>query len=99
VNRIVATCQRCHPLANANFAKYDPHADPADRARNPVLYFTARFMTGLLFGVFVFFGLHTALWAGRPLFARIGRIFASRHRNNGPSKPGYTGEGEEEKNG
>jgi hypothetical protein len=87
-NRIVGTCQRCHPSANANFAKYDPHADPADRARNPVLYFTARFMTGLLFGVFVFFGLHTALWAGRPIIARIGRIFASRHRNNGPSNPG-----------
>jgi hypothetical protein len=87
-NRIVGTCQRCHPSANANFAKYDPHADAADRARNPVLYFTARFMTGLLFGVFVFFGLHTALWAGRPLFARIRKIFASGHRNDGPSKPG-----------
>jgi hypothetical protein len=87
-NRIVGTCQRCHPSANANFAKYDPHADPADRARNPVLYFTARFMTALLFGVFVFFGLHTALWAGRPILARIKKIFASGHRNNGPSNPG-----------
>ena len=88
VNRVVGTCQRCHPLANTNFAKYDPHADSADRARNPVLYFTARFMTGLLFAVFVFFGLHTALWTGRPLVARIKRIFTSGDHNNGPSKPG-----------
>lgn len=84
--RIVGTCQRCHPVANVNFAKYDPHADPTNRARNPVLYFTARFMTWLLIGVFVFFGLHTALWAARPLFARMRRMFTSDHHDNGPSK-------------
>ena len=85
-NRIVSTCQHCHSFANANFAKYDPHADPADRARNPALYYTARFMTWLLMGVFVFFGLHTALWAARPLFARVRRIFSTGHRDDGPSK-------------
>ena len=35
--RIVTTCQKCHPLANASFAKYDPHADPKDKTRNPLL--------------------------------------------------------------
>ena len=65
--RLVATCQKCHPAANAGFAKYDPHANSKDKSRNPVLYYSARFMTWLLGGVFVFFGLHTALWFGRAL--------------------------------
>ncbi len=72
VNRanLVATCRTCHPAANANFAKYDPHADPRNRDRNPVYYYAARVMTGLLFGVFGFFGLHTALWGARSLLAK-----------------------------
>ena len=45
--------------------KYDPHADKHDRARNPFLYLTAKFMQALLFGTFGFFGLHTILWAVR----------------------------------
>jgi hypothetical protein len=65
--RIVATCQKCHPSANASFAKYDPHADPKNKNRNPMLYYSSRFMTWLLGGVFVFFGVHTALWFGRAL--------------------------------
>ncbi|MBI4454389.1 MAG: hypothetical protein HY644_00650 [Acidobacteria bacterium] len=73
-SRIVGTCRKCHSSANASFVKYDPHADPHKRARNPVLYYTARFMTWLLAGVFGFFGLHTILWAGRS--------FLERHREN-----------------
>ncbi len=68
--RVVSTCQKCHAGANSNFAQYDPHADPGNRARNPVLYYTARFMDWLIVGVFVFFGFHTALWAGRFLRLR-----------------------------
>lgn len=68
---LVATCRTCHPSANANFVKYDPHADPKDRARNPVYYYAARFMTWLLVGVFGLFGVHTALWAVRSLVARV----------------------------
>ena len=59
---LVSTCQRCHAGANANFVKYDPHADKENRARNPFLYYTARFMKTLLIFVFGFFGLHTGLW-------------------------------------
>ena len=62
---LVQTCRKCHANASANFVKYDPHADKHDRARNPMLYFTARFMQLLLFGTFSFFGLHTLLWAVR----------------------------------
>jgi hypothetical protein len=60
--RLVQTCQKCHPRANANFVKFDPHADPHNRERNPLLYYTARFMRLLLTGVFGFFGIHTSLW-------------------------------------
>ena len=67
---LVNTCQKCHPTATANFARYDPHADPNDRDRNPVLYYAAWFMTLLLLGVFAFFGLHTLLWAIRTMVAK-----------------------------
>lgn len=71
--RIVETCRKCHPSANGQFARYDPHADPHNRSRNPVLYYSARFMIWLLVGVFVFFGLHTVLWASSPVIRRRGR--------------------------
>jgi hypothetical protein len=62
---LVATCRKCHTGATTSFAKYDPHADRHDRARNPLLYYAARFMETLLVGVFLFFGVHTALWFSR----------------------------------
>jgi nitrate/TMAO reductase-like tetraheme cytochrome c subunit len=61
----LATCARCHPAANANFVRYQPHGDPKDRARYPQLFWTWLFMTVLLGGVMAFFGLHTVLWLGR----------------------------------
>ncbi len=63
--RRVATCKKCHAGSNASFAQYDPHADRHNRARNPLLFYAARFMEALLIGVFAFFGIHTALWASR----------------------------------
>lgn len=68
--RIVSTCQSCHPGANENFAKYDPHADKHDPERSPALYWSARFMQVLLAGVFLFFGAHTLLWFPRSLAER-----------------------------
>jgi nitrate/TMAO reductase-like tetraheme cytochrome c subunit len=64
------TCRQCHTGANENFARYDPHADPANRSRNPVLFWTSRLMKGLLLGVFGFFGIHTLLWFPRSWKAR-----------------------------
>ena len=61
----VATCQQCHARATASFVKFDPHADPGNRERNPMLYFTAKFMNMLLLGVFSFFGVLMTLWLGR----------------------------------
>jgi hypothetical protein len=65
----VATCQQCHPKANANFASYDPHADRHSMASGQVLFFTGKFMDVLLLGVFAVFGLHTVLWFVRSLKA------------------------------
>jgi hypothetical protein len=71
---LVKTCGKCHENAGSNFVKYDPHADKHDRERHPGLFYTAKFMTFLLAGVFGFFGLHTALWFRREIqVKRAGR--------------------------
>jgi len=63
----VETCRRCHPYASANFARFDPHADYTDAARNPLIHGVyVAFMT-LLISVFGFFGLHSLLWFVRSL--------------------------------
>jgi hypothetical protein len=71
--RLVSTCQKCHPRANVKFAQFSPHADYADKQRNPGLYYAAIFMKVLLSGVFVFFGLHTCLWLFRSIVDVWGR--------------------------
>jgi len=68
----VATCRKCHPQATAKFAEYDPHADPKDAKKNPALYYSARFMSFLMMGVFLFFGVHTGLWLLRSLGEKPG---------------------------
>lgn len=74
---LVATCGKCHTSASANFVKYDPHADKHDRVRNPVLYYTAQFMSLLLGGVFTFFGIHTTMWFAREVQVRRARRAAA----------------------
>jgi hypothetical protein len=88
--RRLTTCQQCHPGANANFAKYDPHADPGDRGRNPMLYFASMFMKTLLGAVFLFFGIHTLLWFPRSLQVRRARV-----RHHGRPTRGQPSSGEE----
>jgi len=61
---IVKTCKQCHAEANVEFAGYLTHATHND---NKVLYYTFWGMTGLLLGVFGFFGLHTLLWLPRSI--------------------------------
>ena len=65
-NRL-ATCQSCHPKANANFVKFEPHANKSSLESGPALYYTTKFMQFLLAGVFSFFGLHTVLWLYRSI--------------------------------
>jgi predicted CXXCH cytochrome family protein len=66
--RIVETCQQCHPGVNAKFTEYRPHADPLDKVNYPLLHAVYVAMTGLLIGVFAFFGLHTLLWLVRSVY-------------------------------
>lgn len=61
-SRLVATCGTCHTDANANFVRYQPHANEHDRERLPQLFYAARFMDVLMVGVFLFFGAHSTLW-------------------------------------
>jgi hypothetical protein len=76
---IVATCRQCHPTANAAFAQFHPHAEAENRERFPKLYWASLLMTGLLVGVFGFFGVHTLLWFPRSLLERL------RHGRHGAS--------------
>jgi len=65
--KIITTCRKCHQDANRRFTGYLTHATHHDRVKFPVLYFTFWAMTALLVSVFVFFGLHTALWLPRSI--------------------------------
>ncbi|MFC1724585.1 hypothetical protein ACFL4T_03090 [candidate division KSB1 bacterium] len=73
----VETCRKCHENTSENFAGYITHADHMDKEKNPYLYYTFLFMTVLLVGVFVFFGLHTLLWVVRSiaLYIRDSKTF------------------------
>ena len=64
-NKVVGTCQKCHPDANRRFTGYLTHATHHDKKKYPVLHFTFWAMTSLLIAVFSFFGLHTLLWMPR----------------------------------
>jgi len=67
-SNILATCQQCHPTATAGFTGYKPHANPMDGKNYPVLHVVFLGMTGLLIGVFTFFGLHTIIWLFRAVW-------------------------------
>jgi len=62
---LMSTCGRCHGGAGVNFVKYDPHPDPTDYGRSPVLWWVNRFYTYLIGGMFAFFGAHSLAWAAR----------------------------------
>jgi nitrate/TMAO reductase-like tetraheme cytochrome c subunit len=72
------TCRNCHKDASAKFASWDPHPQPGNKERSVVLYYTSIFMNVLLAGVFVFFGLHTVLWAYQSIGAALKRRRGSR---------------------
>jgi cytochrome b subunit of formate dehydrogenase len=67
------TCGRCHPGANDKFVAYNPHADPHDKVKSPLVYYVDQFMKWLLLGTFLFFGIHTTLWLQRSIVAYFRR--------------------------
>ncbi|MBI4411516.1 MAG: cytochrome c3 family protein [Deltaproteobacteria bacterium] len=68
---LMETCGVCHQGINANFVEYDPHSNPHDKGKSPLLYYASQFMFWLLALVFGFFGLHTFLWFQRSVTALI----------------------------
>lgn len=65
---ILETCRRCHSKAQAGFTAYKPHANPLDGKNYPLLHAVFLGMTGLLVGVFAFFGVHTIVWLVRAVY-------------------------------
>jgi cytochrome b subunit of formate dehydrogenase len=65
---ILTTCRQCHAGATAGFTEYKPHANPLDAKNYPLLHAVFLGMTGLLIGVFTFFGLHTIVWLVRAVY-------------------------------
>jgi len=70
---IVNTCRKCHADATTRFTGYLTHATHHDKVKYPILFYTYWAMTGLLVGVFGFFGLHTLLWLPRSFRAMLER--------------------------
>jgi cytochrome b subunit of formate dehydrogenase len=70
-DRLLGTCQQCHPGAPPKFADYKPHANPLDKVNYPILNKVFLFMTSLLIGVFTFFGIHTAFWLVRSIYLYV----------------------------
>jgi cytochrome b subunit of formate dehydrogenase len=59
------TCKQCHDAAGDKFAKFIPHAEPTNHAKFPTLFWVTICMNALLIAVFVFFWVHSLLWAFR----------------------------------
>ena len=61
---LIATCGQtgCHESANANFVRFDPHANYRDADRFPILHGVWLYFVIMMSVVFSFFGLHSVLW-------------------------------------
>ncbi len=62
---LLQTCRRCHPQAPPKFSQFDPHANPHDPQRYPVLHLVLLAMEALIWSVMVFFVAHTLFWFTR----------------------------------
>ena len=83
-DNLLETCGACHEDITPAFATFDPHSDPTNPDDNFYVYVVWVFMTGLLIGVFVFFGLHDFLWLQRSLVGVLrGEFDAERHGASG----------------
>ena len=78
--KLLETCQTCHAGATAGFTLFQPHADHNDKERYPFVYWSYHLMTALLLGVFLVFGIHTALWLARlGIDALRGTLHSAHH--------------------
>lgn len=77
----MATCGKCHENITESFATFDPHNDPTNPEDSFPVYVVWVFMTGLLIGVFAFFGVHDLLWLQRSLVGVIRGEFDEERRS------------------
>ena len=80
-DHLMQTCGRCHEGVTAALLSFDPHNDPTDPNDNFYVYIVWIFMTGLLIGVFAFFGLHDVLWLQRALVGAMRGEFNESYEN------------------
>lgn len=83
-DNLTATCSNCHEGVTASLLSFDPHNDPSDPDDNFYVYVIWVFMTGLLIGVFGFFGLHDLLWLQRAL---VGVVRGEFREEENPGEP------------
>ena len=89
---IAATCKQCHADAGDRFAKFIPHAEPTNHSKFPMLFWVTLSMNILLISVFLFFWIHSILWAMRGFVEkkqmRNSELFSSAAPHaNGKAKP------------
>ncbi len=85
-NRL-ATCNTCHEDAPEGFLGFHAHGNADDFERYPGIYITAKFMTALIIGVFLFFWTHVVLWFYRELRDRQqGKGYFAPHGEPGPDQ-------------
>jgi len=89
-DNLAKTCGACHEKVNASFLTFDPHADPSDASRNTTVHWIWIGMTGLLLGVFGFFGLHGLLWMQRAWVGKLRGEFPA-HDRSGPHVRRFNG--------
>ncbi len=77
-DNLAATCGQCHDEVTASFISFDPHNDPRNPDDSLKVYVVWLFMTGLLLGVFAFFGVHDVLWLQRSLVGVLRGEFAQQ---------------------
>jgi cytochrome b subunit of formate dehydrogenase len=83
-DNVVATCAQCHEGVTAAVASFNPHNDPTDPEDDFAVYVVWFFMTGLLIGVFAFFGVHDLLWLQRSMVALVRGEFKEERDKHGP---------------
>jgi cytochrome b subunit of formate dehydrogenase/nitrate/TMAO reductase-like tetraheme cytochrome c subunit len=83
-DNLVATCAQCHEGITASFTSFNPHNDPTDPDDDFAVYVVWLFMTGLLIGVFAFFGVHDLLWLQRSMVALVRGEFKEERDKHGP---------------
>lgn len=83
-DNLVATCSQCHEGVTASFASFDPHNDPSNPADHLGVFIVWVAMTGLLIGVFAFFGIHDLLWLQRSLVGAMRGEFKEERASGGP---------------